>query len=369
KTNLDEFAMGGSGVHSAYAPTKNPWDTERSPGGSSSGSAACVSAGICPVSLGSDTGGSIRQPAALTGITGFKPTYGMISRFGLVAFGSSLDQIGPFTRNVHDTALVMEVISKHCERDSTSILGERKAYSEELDKPVSGSKIGVPWKFLEELQGEPRKNFEESIEVYRSLGCEIVEIELDMLNYGIAIYYIIAAAEASTNLARFDGVRYGVRSPQAKTLEEIYDFSRRDGFGEEVKNRIMLGTFVLSGSSKEAYYQKGQKVRTLLIKEIREAFGKCEMIALPSAPGEAFPLNAMQDPLQEYLQDLYTVGANMAGLPAISIPSGFSTGNRPFGLQLWGPQTHDLDVLRFAYAFEEATEFAMALPPGFGGGR
>ncbi|NGX38122.1 MAG: Glutamyl-tRNA(Gln) amidotransferase subunit A [Chlamydiae bacterium] len=365
KTNMDEFAMGGSGTHSAFGNTKNPWDLACSPGGSSSGSAACVSAGFCPISLGSDTGGSIRQPAALSGITGFKPTYGRVSRYGLVAFGSSLDQIGPLTRTVQDAALVMEVLGKHCEKDSTSV-NTHVQYLAEIEKPIANTRVGIPWHFLEQLQGEPRDNFEQSLEVLKALGVEIVDVNLDMLKYGIAIYYIIATAEASTNLARFDGIRYGVRSPNAKTLGDIYEDSREEGFGWEVKNRILLGTFVLSSGEKNAYYAKARKVRTLIIDQMRTAFQKCNMIAIPSAPGTAFSLTGIKDPLDEYLQDLYTVGANLVGLPGISVPSGFSSDKKPFGIQFMGPQMHDAEVLRYAHAFQTATDF-VAYPPEFGG--
>lgn len=366
-TNMDEFAMGSSGIHSAFGATKNPWDTSCSPGGSSSGSATAVSSLMTPLSLGSDTGGSIRQPAALSGITGFKPTYGRVSRFGLIAFASSLDQIGPFARSVEDVAIAMEVLGKHCNRDSTSLPLAPTRYTLEIEKPLLKPKIGVPWRFLEGLEGPARKNFEESLDVYRDLGAEIVEIDLDRLKYGIAIYYILATAEASTNLARFDGIRYGVRSSKADHLSEIYDLSREEGFGDEVKNRIMLGTFVLSSGFKNSFYQKAQKVRTLIIKQYREAFGHCSIIATPAAPGTAFSLTAMTSPLDEYLQDLYTVGANLAGLPAISIPSGLSTDEMPFGLHLMGPQTHDADVLQFAHAFQKATDHHKCHPKGFGG--
>lgn len=367
KTNMDEFAMGGSGTHSAFSIAKNPWDLAYTPGGSSSGSSSAVAARLCPIALGSDTGGSIREPAAFTGITGFKPTYGRVSRYGLVAFGSSLDQIGPLTLTAKDAALVMEVLGRHCDRDSTSINSPAPRYTVEIEQPIAHTRIGVPWSFLEELKGEPRQNFEQSIDILKGLGVEIVDVDLEALKYGIAVYYVLAAAEASTNLARFDGIRYGVRAKGAKTLEEIYIQSRQEGFGWEVKNRILLGTYVLSSAQQDTYYAKAQKVRALIIKKLREAFGKCAMIALPVAPGTAFLLDGgIKDPLDEYLQDLYTVGANLAGLPAISIPSGLSVSGRPFGLQLMGPQMHDAAVLRYAHAFQKATNFASLCPPGFG---
>ncbi|NGX39102.1 MAG: Glutamyl-tRNA(Gln) amidotransferase subunit A [Chlamydiae bacterium] len=367
KTNLDEFAMGASGTHSAFAPTKNPWDTTRSPGGSSSGSAAAVSASLCPLSLGSDTGGSIRQPAALTGVLGFKPTYGRVSRYGLVAFASSFDQIGPFARTIEDIALTMEVIGKHCERDATSLNAPPTPFLDELKQPLTHGRIGVPWHFLEELEGETRKNFEESIARFKEQGMEIVDIDLSLLRTAVATYYILTSAEASTNLARFDGIRYGHRSKKATTLDEIYDESRREGFGWEVKNRILLGTFTLSSGFQDAYYSKAQKVRTLIIRQMQEAFGKCDIIAMPTAPTVAFPLDAMSDPLQEYLQDLYTTGPSLAGLPAISVPSGQSKEGLPYGLQLIGPQTHDSTVLRYAKYFLDGMEHPVGHPPGFGG--
>lgn len=364
KTNMDEFAMGGSGIHSAFGPTKNPWDLSHSPGGSSSGSSAAVCASLCPIALGSDTGGSIRQPAAMTGIVGFKPTYGRVSRYGLVAFGSSFDQIGPMARSVRDAALIMEVIGRYSEDDATSINHSPMSYTMEMEKPVGEITIGIPWKFLEDLEGEERKNFDSGIEVMRSLGAKIIDIDLSILDYGIAIYYILSAAEASTNLARFDGIRYGFRDPSAKTLEEIYMLSRSKGFGWEVKNRILLGTSVLSSGGYEEYYAKAQKVRTLLIVKMREAFGKCHLIALPTTPSTSFPLDGMDDPLKEYLQDLYTVGANLAGLPAISMPNGLSSQNKPFAIQFMGPPRKDADLLRFAHAFESKRE--ALFPPDFG---
>lgn len=368
KTNMDEFAMGGSGIHSAFGASNNPWNLECTPGGSSSGSSAVVSARLAPLALGSDTGGSVRQPAAFTGIVGFKPTYGRISRYGVVAFGSSLDQIGPMAHSVKDIALLLEILGVHCDNDSTSLPSPQVSYLKEIEKPISGTTIGVPWSFLKDLNPEMRKNFEESIEVYKKLGAKIVDVDLDILEHSIAAYYIIATAEASTNLARFDGIRYGVRSKQAHTIEEIYEFSREDGFGIEVKNRIMLGTFVLSMGYEKGFYTKAQQVRTLIIEKVREAFEKCAIIALPSTPSPAFPLHEMSDPLEEYLQDLYTVGANLAGIPAISIPSGLTKDKKPIGIQLFGPQTRDDLVLRYAYAFEKATPFSKLIPPHFNGG-
>lgn len=363
KTNMDEFAMGSSTENSAYKMTKNPWDLNCTPGGSSGGSAAAVSARMCPLALGSDTGGSIRQPAAFSGIVGFKPTYGRVSRYGLVAFASSFDQIGPMAANVTDTALMMEVIGQHDDRDSTSLKAPVDAYVSKLSKPISGGTIGVPWRFLEGLAPEAKANFEASLEVYKKLGVKMVDVDLDVLKYGIAIYYILATAEASTNLARFDGIRYGKRSTKAQTLDEVYDFSRKEGFGPEVKNRILLGTYVLSAGFQDQYYKKAQKVRTLIIQQFKKAFEKCQMVAMPMTPFPAFQIGAIQDPLQMYLQDIYTVCSNLAGIPAISIPSGFSKDNKPLGLQLLGPQLHDAQVLNYAYAFEQTTDFHKKLPP------
>jgi len=366
KTNMDEFAMGGSGTHSAFGLTRNPWNLECSPGGSSSGSSAAVSGRFCPIAMGSDTGGSIRQPAAYTGITGFKPTYGRVSRFGLVAFGSSLDQIGPLTRCVRDTALVMEVIGKHCSRDSTSIDSPLENYLKTIEKPVQGMKVGVPWNFLNQLKGEPKANFEKAVETLKNMGCEIVDVDLSSLRYGIAVYYILATAEASTNLARFDGIRYGYRSKEAQDLDAIYDLSRKDGFGWEVKNRILLGTYVLSASSHEAYYTKAQRVRTLIIRQLQKAFEECDIITHPVTPGPAPKLDGIKNPIDEYLQDLYTVGANLAGCPAISVPSGFTSDGMPLGVQFLGPQRHDGNVLQIGHAFQTATDY-LKPPPHFGG--
>ncbi|HSX03147.1 MAG TPA: Asp-tRNA(Asn)/Glu-tRNA(Gln) amidotransferase subunit GatA [Rhabdochlamydiaceae bacterium] len=365
KNNMDEFAMGSSGEHSAFFPTKNPWNLDCSPGGSSSGPAAAVSARLCPLALGSDTGGSIRQPAAFSGIVGIKPTYGRVSRSGLVAFASSLDQIGPLTTNVHDAALVMEVIAKHDMLDSTSYDTPPVAYLEMMQRPIKGETIGVPFSFLENLSEENKVNFNASLEIFKQLGAKIVEVDLDILKYAIATYYILATAEASTNLARFDGIAKGNRSPKAGTIEEVYNFSRQEGFGEEVKNRILLGTFVLSSGYQDEYYKKAQKVRTLIIEQFRKAFATCSVIALPTTPTTAFPLGNCQDPLKEYLQDLYTISVNLAGLPGISIPSGFDSENKPFGLQLLGAQLHDAEVFRFAYAFEQATPFHRSIPKMF----
>ncbi len=365
KTNLDEFAMGSSTENSAFKKTYNPWNLACSPGGSSGGSGACVSARLSPLALGSETGGSVRQPAALCGIVGFKPTYGRVSRWGLVAYGSSLDQIAPFATCVEDIALTMEVIGKHCEKDSTSLPKEPDNILPLLEKPIQGMKIGVPWQFLEGLNSEARKNFEASLEVLKSLGAICIDVDLSILKYSVATYYIIATAEASTNLARFDGIQYGHRSPHATTLDEVYDLSRQEGFGTEVKRRILLGTFVLSSGYKDAYYQKGQQVRALIIQKYKEAFSKCDLIATPVTPNTAFEVGSIKDPIQMYLEDIYTIGANLAGLPAISIPAGFSSDNKPFGLQFLGPQLQDARVCHAGYAFEKATQYNTKIPERF----
>jgi aspartyl-tRNA(Asn)/glutamyl-tRNA(Gln) amidotransferase subunit A len=362
KTNMDEFAMGSSTENSALQKTYNPWNLKCTPGGSSGGSAAAVAARMCPLALGSDTGGSIRQPASLCGIVGFKPTYGRVSRFGLVAFGSSLDQIGPLATNTADAALLMEVLGQHCEKDSTSLNQPAEDYLSKLKASIEGSKIGVPWQFLEGLAEEPKKVFLDALEVYKKMGAEIVDVDLSILKYSLATYYILATAEASTNLARFDGIRYGVRSPRAKTLEEVYDFSKEEGFGHEVKRRILLGTFVLSAGYQDAYYRKAQRVRTLLIRKYKEAFKKCDMIATPVSPFAAFEVGSIHDPIQMYLEDIYTIGINLAGVPAISIPAGFSKDGKPMGLQLVGPQKEDVRVFNFAHAFENETTHHTALP-------
>lgn len=362
KTNMDEFAMGSSTENSALQKTFNPWDLKCTPGGSSGGSAAAVAARLAPVSLGSDTGGSIRQPASFCGIVGFKPTYGRISRFGLVAYGSSLDQIGPFGTTVKDTALMMNILGKPCERDSTSLQDQPVDFLANMRTDLKGAKIGVPWQFLEQLAEPPKKVFMESLEKLKALGAEVVDVDLNILKYSVAVYYILATAEASTNLARFDGIRYGVRAPNAKTLDEVFDLSKEQGFGKEVKRRILLGTYVLSSGYQDAYYKKAQKVRTLIIRQYNEAFKNCDMIATPTSPFDAFEVGSIHDPLQMYLQDIYTISINLAGLPAISVPNGLSEKGKPLGLQLIGPQKSDAKVLSFAHAFETLSKGYELIP-------
>jgi len=365
KTNMDEFAMGSSNENSAFMPCRNPWDLDKVPGGSSGGSCAAVAARLVPIALGSDTGGSIRQPASFCGLQGFKPTYGRVSRYGLVAFGSSLDQIGPMAHASEDIGRMMEVMGRHCDADGTSLPEAPQDYAHHYRTHLDGVKIGIPHRFLEGLKPEAKALFDQACEKLKELGAELVPVELDILNYSIAVYYILATAEASTNLARFDGIRYGNRSREAKTLEEVYDYSRQEGFGTEVKRRILLGTYVLSAGYQEAYYKKAQQVRTLIIRAYQKAFQSCHLIAMPTAPETAFGLGAMMhDPLTMYLQDIYTIGANLAGIPAISTPAGLLNG-LPFGLQLLGPQKADVAVCAAAHAFSKATTYEALLPKLF----
>ena len=365
KANMDEFAMGSSTENSSFQKSYNPWDLERTPGGSSGGSAAAVSAMLAPLSLGSDTGGSIRQPAALCNLYGFKPTYGRVSRYGLVAFGSSLDQIGPFARSIDDIALMQEVIAKHCPYDSTSIPNSGEPYLAELETSIKGKTLGVPFSLLNNIDDDIKKSFLAALDVYKSLGVNIIEVKLDLINYSIPVYYILATAEASTNLARFDGIRYGVRAPEAKTLEEIYELSRGHGFGPEVKQRILLGSYVLSAGYQDAYYRKAQKVRALIIQDYKKAFTTCDMIALPTTPTTAFKIGSIGDPVKMYMQDIFTISANLAGIPALSMPIQPSETGLPIGMQLQGPLLKDARVLRFAAHFAKATDFHKKQPPLF----
>jgi aspartyl-tRNA(Asn)/glutamyl-tRNA(Gln) amidotransferase subunit A len=362
KTNMDEFAMGSSTENSALQKTFNPWNLKCTPGGSSGGSAAAVAARLCPLALGSDTGGSVRLPGSFCGVVGFKPTYGRVSRYGLVAYGSSLDQIGPLTTCTADAALLMEVIGRHCTKDSTSIQEGPQDYLNQFKDSIAGIRIGIPWQFLKELAPEAREAFEKAVDQIKALGGEIIEIDLSILKYSVAVYYILATAEASTNLARFDGIRYGQRSTKAHSLEEVYDFSKEEGFGPEVKRRIMLGTFVLSAGYQDAYYRKAQKVRTLILQSYQEAFKKCDVIASPVSPFAAFEMGAIKDPLQMYLEDIYTIGVNLAGLPAVSIPNCLTKDKKPLGLQIIGPQKEDRRVLNVAHILEKHLPFRSAIP-------
>jgi aspartyl-tRNA(Asn)/glutamyl-tRNA(Gln) amidotransferase subunit A len=360
KTNCDEFAMGSSNENSAFGPVRNPWDTARVPGGSSGGSAAAVAAGIVPVALGSDTGGSIRQPAGLCGIVGLKPTYGRVSRYGLVAFASSLDQIGIFGQRARDVGRVLGVIAGRDEHDATSADVDVPDYVAELRAvDVKGTRIGVSRELLGAgLDAEVRDRVERAIEAYRELGAEIVDVELPHAKYAIAVYYIIATAEASSNLARFDGVRYGFRTEEARNLREMYRRTREEGFGAEVKRRIMLGTYVLSSGYYEAYYRKAQQVRALIKEDFSRAFESCDVIATPTTPTPAFLIGEkVNDPLAMYLNDIYTVMANLAGIPGISIPCGLSGAGLPIGLQLLGPHWSEATLLGLAHAYEQAQPF------------
>jgi aspartyl-tRNA(Asn)/glutamyl-tRNA(Gln) amidotransferase subunit A len=355
KTNCDEFAMGSSNENSAFGPVKNPWDLSRVPGGSSGGSAAAVAAGIVPAALGSDTGGSVRQPAALCGVIGFKPTYGRISRYGLVAFGSSLDQIGVFARTTRDAAAVLQVIAGRDSHDATTADVPVPNYIGETEKNLEkGFRLGVSRALLGEgLDEEVRAATEKAIETYRDLGVEIIDIELPHAKYAIAVYYIIATAEASSNLARFDGVRYGFRAEDAPGLRDMYRKTRDQGFGAEVKRRIMLGTYVLSAGYYDAYYLKAQKVRALLRRDFANAFKRCDLILTPTTPTPAFRFGEkVDDPLAMYLNDIYTVTANLSGVPGISVPCGLSSEGLPIGLQLLGPSWSESTLFRAAHAYE-----------------
>lgn len=359
KTNCDEFAMGSSNENSAYGVVRNPWDAERVPGGSSGGSAAAVAAGLVPVALGSDTGGSVRQPAALCGIVGLKPTYGRISRYGLVAFGSSLDQIGIFATNAADAGRVLNAIAGRDPRDATTADVPVPDYAAELTGDIRGARIGIPRAlFGEGLDPEVRAKVEASIEAFRTLGAEIVDIELPHARFAIAVYYIIATAEASSNLARFDGIRYGFRAADATTLKETYRRTRDQGFGAEVKRRIMLGTYVLSSGYYDAYYRKAQQVRSLLRQDYEQALDLCDAILTPTTPTTAFRLGEKtDDPLAMYLSDIYTATANLVGIPGLSFPCGLSSEGLPIGAQLVGRHWSEGTLLRLTHAYEQAHPF------------
>jgi len=359
KPNLDEFAMGSSTENSGFFATKNPWDLERIPGGSSGGSAAAVAAGECIASLGSDTGGSIRQPAACCGVVGLKPTYGRVSRFGLVAFASSLDQIGPITKDVEDAAILMNAIAGHDRRDSTSANMAVPDFTKALKKDVKGLKIGIPKEyFIEGMDPEVDRAVREAIKTLEKLGATTVDVSLPHTEYAVATYYILATSEASSNLARYDGVKYGFRAQGAKDLLEMYMKSRSQGFGPEVKRRIMLGTYALSAGYYDAYYKKGQQVRTLIKRDFDEAFKKVDIIATPTAPTAAFKIGEKSsDPLQMYLSDIFTISVNLAGIPGISQPCGFTKDRMPIGLQLLGNNFGEESIMHAAYAYEQATEW------------
>jgi aspartyl-tRNA(Asn)/glutamyl-tRNA(Gln) amidotransferase subunit A len=363
KTNLDEFAMGSSTENSALFTTKNPWDLQRVPGGSSGGSAAAVRADETIVGLGSDTGGSIRQPAAYCGIIGLKPTYGRVSRYGLVAFASSLDQIGPLTKDVADCALVLQAIAKYDPRDSTSVDYPVPDYTREMKKGVKGLRIGLAKEYLAEGISAPvQAAVADAVKTFKELGAEVVAVSLPYTEYALATYYIIAPAEASSNLARYDGVRYGHRTAAAVADSvELFMKTRAEGFGPEVKRRIMVGTYALSSGYYDAYYLKAQQVRTLIREDFNRAFASCDLILTPTAPSVAFPIGSKTDPLEVYMEDICTISCNIAGIPGISIPGGFDQG-MPIGLQLLGPAFKEENLLRAAYSFEQATDYHLKRP-------
>ena len=367
KLNMDEFAMGSSTESSYFKKTKNPWNLNKVPGGSSGGSAAAVAANMVPWALGSDTGGSIRQPASLCGVVGLKPTYGLVSRYGLVAFASSLDQIGPITKDVRDSAMLLSLIAGHDEKDTTSEPIEKKDYTKALKNDVKGLKIGVPKEFFGEgINEEVKKELTKAIETYKELGAEVEEFSLDVAKYALATYYIIACAEASSNLGRFDGIRYGYRTPEYSNLKEIYKKSRSEGFGPEVKRRIILGTYVLSSGYYDAYYKKAQQVRTLVSNEFSKAFEKYDVILTPTSPVTAFNIGEKSNnPLEMYLADICTVSINIAGVPAISIPCGVDSEGMPVGMQLIGNKFEEEKILNAAYTFEQKVKFRENYRPEF----
>lgn len=359
KLNMDEFAMGSSNENSAAGPVKNPWDLERVPGGSSGGSAAAIAAGQALATLGTDTGGSIRQPASHCGVVGLKPTYGRVSRYGVVAFASSLDQVGPLARNVEDCALMLGAVAGYDPADSTSVDVPVPDYLATLKDGVKGKKIGLPKEyFIEGLDADVKQAIDAAIETYKSLGAEIVEVSLPHTDYAVACYYLIATAEASSNLARYDGVRYGVRKDEGEGLIGMYQQTRAAGFGDEVKRRIMLGTYALSSGYYDAYYLKAQKVRTLIRKDFLDAFEQVDLLLTPVAPTPAFKIGEKtDDPLHMYLSDIFTISLNLAGLCGISLPCGSSNEGLPIGLQLFGKPFAEGEILQAAWAFENATDF------------
>ena len=366
KLNMDEFAMGSSTENSAIKKTKNPWNLNTVPGGSSGGSAAAVAANLVPWALGSDTGGSIRQPSSFCGVVGLKPTYGLVSRYGLVAYASSLDQIGPITKDVRDCAMLLNVLAGRDEKDTTSIDRPKVDYVEALKNDVKGLKIAVPKEFFGEgINKEVKAKLEEAIAKYKELGAEVEEVSLDIAEHALAAYYIIACAEASSNLGRFDGIRYGHRSEKGETLRDIYFNSRSEGFGPEVKRRIILGTYVLSSGYYDAYYKKAQKVRTLIANKFEEVFKNHDVILTPTSPTTAFEFNSKSSPLEMYLADICTVSVNVAGLPGISIPCGVDGKGMPIGMQLIGNKFQEETILNVAYTYEQATNFRANYKPEF----
>ena len=367
KLNMDEFAMGGSTEYSYFHPTRNPWNLNKVPGGSSGGSAAAVASNMVPWALGSDTGGSIREPASFCGVVGLKPTYGLVSRYGLVAFASSLDQIGPITKDVQDAAMLLNIIAGHDKKDTTSSDRPKVDYTKALKNDVKGLKIGVPKEFFGEgINEEVKEQLQKAIETYKELGAEVEEFSLDIAQYALATYYIIACAEASSNLGRFDGIRYTYRTKEFKSLKEIYKKSRSEGFGPEVKRRIILGTYVLSSGYYDAYYKKAQQVRTLVMNEFNKGFEKYDVILTPTSPTVAFDIGSKSNnPLEMYLADICTVSINIAGLPGISIPCGVDKEGMPVGMQLIGNKFCEETILNVAYTFEQKIKFRENHKPEF----
>jgi aspartyl-tRNA(Asn)/glutamyl-tRNA(Gln) amidotransferase subunit A len=364
KNNMDEFAMGSSTENSAFVVTKNPWDIERVPGGSSGGSAASVAAGECAASVGTDTGGSIRQPASCCGVVGLKPTYGRVSRYGIVAFASSLDQAGPLTKDVKDCAVLLNTIAGHDPHDATSIEAPVPDYTAGLGKGIKGIRVGIPREyFIKGLDSDVEQAVRDAIEVLKKNGASIVDVSLPHTDYAIAVYYLVATAEASSNLARYDGVKYGYRASNNSNLLEMYCKSRDEGFGPEVKRRIMLGTYALSAGYYEAYYKKASQVRTLIKNDFEEAFKRCDVIITPTSPTPAFKIGEkVADPLTMYLSDIFTISCNLAGIPGLSLPCGFTKENLPIGLQILGKPMDEETVLKTAYSFEQATEWHKKRP-------
>jgi aspartyl-tRNA(Asn)/glutamyl-tRNA(Gln) amidotransferase subunit A len=368
KTNMDEFAMGSSNETSYFGGVKNPWDFTRVPGGSSGGSAAAVAARMCAAATGTDTGGSIRQPASLCGFTGLKPTYGVVSRYGMIAFASSLDQAGPMAKSAEDCALMMNVMAGFDERDSTSLQRDKEDYTRDLNKPLNGLRVGLPKEFFADgLDANVAKVVETAIAEYKKLGAEIVEISLPNTGLSIPVYYVLAPAEASSNLSRYDGVRYGHRAAEYTDLMDMYCKSRAEGFGAEVKRRILIGTYVLSAGYYDAYYLKAQQIRRLIAQDFEEAFKHCDVIMGPAAPSTAFKAGEkVDDPVAMYLQDIYTISTNLAGLPGMSIPAGFSAGSDgkalPVGLQIIGNYFDEARMLNVAHQYQQVTDWHTRMP-------
>ncbi len=366
KTNMDEFAMGSSNENSYFGPVKNPWDTAYVPGGSSGGSAAAVAAALAPAATGTDTGGSIRQPAALCGVSGLKPTYGLVSRYGMIAFASSLDQGGPMARTAGDLALMLNVMAGFDARDSTSLEREREDYTRGLGQSIRGMKVGLPREFFAEgASAAVTKAVDAAITELRKLGCETVEVSLPNMKLSVPVYYVLAPAEASSNLARYDGVRYGYRAPDYADLTDMYKKTRAQGFGAEVKRRILIGTYVLSHGYYDAYYIQAQKVRRLIARDFAEAFKACDVIMGPTSPTTAFRIGERAgDPVQMYLSDIYTIAVNLAGLPGMSIPCGLDGDGLPVGLQIIGNYFAEARMLNVAHQYQQATDWHMRMPPG-----